>query len=61
MQLKKQHRKRSRDILVNTGTLAKPNLVPFWQVGKSPEDVFIQLRSRQLNPRDPLYVSETVS
>jgi len=59
MQLKKLRRRLSRDVLVDVGTPRNPNLVPKWAIGKPPEEAAAQLRSRQLNPNDTLYVSRT--
>jgi hypothetical protein len=58
MQLKKYHRKRNRNLLIDVGTPNNSQLVPRWQMKKTPEAIAEQLRSRHLNPNDPLFNPE---
>lgn len=55
MQLKKYRRRMSRNHLVDIGTPKQPLLIPRWQVGKDPVELAQLLRSRRLNPQDPMF------
>lgn len=56
MQLKKYYRKLSRNLPVDIGTPKNPCIVPRWQAGKPQEQVAQTIRSRNLNPQDPLFL-----
>jgi len=55
MQLNKQRRKLTRDLLVDIGTPNNSQLIPRWQMGKTQEAIAEQLRSRCRNPKDAMY------
>jgi hypothetical protein len=55
MQLKKYHHKLRRNTLVAVGTPREQELVPRWTLGKTTTEVFFQVRSRELNPQDPMF------
>lgn len=56
MQLKKYYRNLSRNLPIDIGTPKNPCIVPRWQVGKTPEAIAQTIRSRSLNPQDPLFL-----